>query len=76
MFSKLSYNDFMSTPAPSLVVSLILGSVGKFRFHFIGKSEILLLKDLKEGFILHSSFCEAPFCEKHFQRGILFYRIL
>lgn len=74
MFSKLSCNDFISTPALSLVVSLIFGSVGKFRFHFIGKSEIVLLKDVKGGFILCSYF--TPFCEKHFQRGILFHRIL
>lgn len=73
MFSKLSYNDFMSTSGLSLVISLIFGRVGKFRFHFIGKSELLLLKDLKGGFILCSYF--TAFCEKHFPRDILFHRI-
>lgn len=63
----------MSTPALSLVTSLIIGSVGKFRFHFIAKSELLLLKDLKGGFIPCSYF--TPFCEKHFLRDILFHRI-
>lgn len=48
MLSKLFYNNFMSTPALSLVVNLIFGSAGKFIFHFVKKSELLLLKALRQ----------------------------